>query len=366
MDAETSSEINLPDRGLDNYASHPSTKILMLAWAVNDALPDVWFPADGPMPENLKLMIQRPEITKWAFNAEFERTILSKVAGIQTNPGDWRDPMVMGRYASVAGNLEFVGKVLGLAEDEAKLATGKKLIRLFCEPNRKGVFNTRDSHPEEWKQFVDYCKQDVIAERRIGEKLKAFRLPSMERQLYVLDQEINARGIPVDMEFVRKASAIAAEERAELLAEMKRLTGLENPNSTKQLLAWLKTNAYPYGSLGAKWVRKALEGTDVSSDGRRGLELRQQLAKSSTAKLETLADLVSADGRVRHAYAFMGAARTGRWAGRGAQPHNFPRPTLKDIEGATAAILTGDRAAVRKFGSVLEVVASCLRSAIAA
>jgi DNA polymerase bacteriophage-type len=366
LDFETASRIDLKERGLDNYSKDPSTHVLMMAWAVNEALPQMWFPQDGPLPEHLELMIRRPEIKKAAFNAEFERTILRDVLKIDTPVSAWSDCMINARYASIAGNLEFVGKVLGLPEDKAKLATGKKLIKLFCSPNKKGEFNTRETHPEEWAAFVEYCKQDVIAEREIGEKLKAFSLPSTERRGFELDQEINERGIPTDPTFITNAARIVSEERNKLLTEFKELTSLENPNSTKQLLEWLKTKGYPYGSLGAKWVTKALAGTSATEEGRRGLDLRQQLAKSSTAKLEALKNFVSADGNLRRQYVFMGAARTGRWSGRAVQLQNLPRPTIKDTEGGVKAILSGSREAVRKIGPPLEVVASCLRSAFRA
>lgn len=366
LDFETASEINLKERGLDNYSKHPSTRVLMMAWAINDALPEVWFPHEQPFPEHLELMIRRSEIGKSAFNAEFERTILREVLKIDSPVEAWSDPMINARYSSIAGNLEFVGKVLGLEEDKAKLATGKKLIKLFCEPNRKGTFNDHNSHPEQWRDFGEYCKRDVIAEREIGRKLRAFELPPTEVQIYRLDQKINQRGLPVDMNFVRCASKIVEEEHAERTAEFKALTGLENPNSVKQLLGWLKDHDYPYGSLGAKWVKKALLDTCMLESGRRALELRQVLSKSSTAKLEALKNLTGPDGRLRNQYVYGGAARTLRWSGRGFQPQNLPRPTIKKIPEAIEAILTGDREKVRAFGPPLEVVASCLRGALCA
>jgi DNA polymerase bacteriophage-type len=367
VDFETASRVNLKERGLDNYLKDPSTHILMMAWACNDALPQMWFPHEGPLPEHLEMMFRRPEIQKAGFNGtQFERGLLREKLGIATHVRDWDDPMINARYASISGNLEFVGKVLGLGEDKAKLATGKKLIKLFCEPNKKGDFNTHLTHPIEWAEFVDYCKRDVIAEREIGHKLRAFALPPTEQRIFELDQAINERGLPVDMTFVRYASKIVEEERADLTKEFVELTGLENPNSVKQLLAWLKEHDYPYGSLGAKWVKKALLDTCMLASGRRALELRQLLAKSSTAKLEALAKLTGPDGYLRNQYVYGGAARTLRWSGRGFQPQNLPRPTVKDIPGAIAAILTGDREAVRKFGPPLEVVASCLRGALCA
>ena len=378
LDFESASRVDLKERGLDNYSKDPSTHVLMLAWAINEALPQVWFPQDGPMPEQLELMIRRPEIKKAAFNAEFERTILRDVLKIETAVSAWDDPMINARYASIAGNLEFVGKVLGLPEDKAKLKTGKALIKFFCSPNKKGEFNTREEHPEKCAQFVDYCKQDVIAEREIGEKLKAFRLTEKEKKVFLLDQKINERGIPTDTLFGKNANAIIDFERAKLTREMCALTGLENPNSPKQLLPWLKSQGYPYGSLGKKWITKALGNTDgvgfqntgVSQNGRRGLELRQQLAKSSVSKLVTLAQVVNADGYLRRQYVYYGAARTGRWSGRAVQMQNLPRGSMKKFDEAVEAIRQyagpADIDKIRAFGPPLEVVANCLKGAFRA
>jgi DNA polymerase len=367
LDFETASRVDLKVRGLDNYAKDPSTHVLMLAFAHNDAPPQMWFPHEGPLPEYLELELRRPEIRKSAYNADFERTILREVLHIDTPARVWSDPMIQARYASIAGNLEFVGKVLGLPADKAKLMTGKKLIRFFCVPNKAGEFNTHLTHPAEFAEFTVYCRQDVVAEREIGKLLKAFELPPLEKRIFALDQEINARGLPVDMDFVRKASKIVEEERADLTKEFVELTGLDNPNSVSQLLEWLKTKGYPYGSLGKKWVDKALSTVDVTEAlCRRGLELRQLLAKSSTAKLQALLNLTGPDGRLRNSYSYGGAARTLRWSGRGFQPQNISRPTIKDVTGATAAILTGDREAVRTFGPPLDAVVSCLRGALCA
>jgi DNA polymerase len=359
---------------LDNYAKHPSTRILMMAWAVNDALPQVWFPHEGPLPEHLELMIQRSEIQKAAFNSEFERTIIREKLGIDTLFNDWADPMINARYASIAGDLAFVGNVLGLEEDEAKLATGKKLIQFFCKPNRKGEFNDWNSHPDKWAEFVEYCRRDVIAEREIGRKLKAFALPSFEKKILKIDNDINWRGMPVDTDFVAKADAIAEQEKSERMAEFRELTGLENPNSRTQLLSWLKEEGYRYESLGAALITRTLGnqtgagfvGSPMTEKGIKALKLRQVLAKSSTAKLDAIRNFVSADGLLRNQYVYGGAARTLRWSGRAVQLQNLPRPTIKDIQSAVKAILTGDINEVRKFGPPLEVIASCLRSAFRA
>lgn len=372
VDFETRSPLDLKEVGLHNYLTQ--AEVLMLSYAVNEQEPQIWLPHEGPMPEHLEMMVRRPEILKVAFNAAFEKSVFEKLLGIPTPLSAWDDPMIRARYASVAGGLDFVGKVLGLGEDKAKLAGGKKLIKLFCEKNKKGVFNDWNSHPDEFWDMIEYCKRDTSAEREIFHKLKAFALPPFEQRLYELDQEVCECGMPIDMDFVEKAYKIVNEEKAELLERFMQLTGLENPNSPKQLLGWLKEQAYPFNSLAARWVTKALGANDgvgfgavaMSEAGREGLKLRQQIAKSSTAKLETLRGLVCADGRLRHSFVFMGAARTGRWSGRGFQTQNLPRSSVKDVPGATEAIKASDREAVRKFGHPLDVVSSCLRSAIRA
>lgn len=374
LDFETASKVNLKERGLANYSTDPSTRVLMMSYAFWNDEPRLWFPHESPLPEHLELALRRPEIKKAAFNHSFEMAILRDVLGIETPVTAWDDCMINARYSSIAGNLEFVGRVLNLDEDKAKLATGKKLIKLFCEPNKKGEFNDWNSHPAEWREFGLYCMRDLIAERTIADKLKSFALPPIEKKIFYLDSVINQNGLPVDMTFVKHASKIVEEERTDLTREFKNLTGLDNPNSVKQLLAWLKNENYPFGSLGAKWIKKAIGGNDgvgfgavqMSEAGRRGLKLRQLLAKSSTAKLEALTNFVSSDGRLRNQYVYGGAARTMRWSGRGFQPQNLPRPTIKQVEAAIEAILTGDREKVRAFGPPLEVVASCLRGALCA
>lgn len=367
LDFETRSLVDLPVRGLDNYAKDPSTEVLMLGWAINEQLPQLWFPHLGPMPEQLAVLLPRPEVIKIAWNAEFERVIFKLILGLDIPIEQWLDPSTMAKYASIAGSLEFVGKVLGLGEDKAKAVFGKKLMKRFSYPKKDGTFNDWNSHPNEWIQYGEYCCQDIVAEREILQLLKAFRLPALERRIWLLDQEINDRGIPVDRVFVAGAQKIVAEERAALMAELLDLTGLENPNSNPQLLGWLKTQAYPYGSLGKKWVEKALL-EPMSQAGTRGLELRQALAKSSTKKLDVLDVSTSADGWLRRQYVYGGAARTLRWSGRNFQPHNLPRGTVKKkfYHAAVEAVRSGNVASVRSFGNPLEVVSSCLRGGLRA
>lgn len=364
IDIESRSAVDLRHRGLDVYSKDPSTQIILFGWCINEALPQMWHPITEQIPEQLQFMLLRPEIPKLAFNSGFEQTMIREILKIDIPTEQFIDVATMCRYASIAGNLEFCGNVLGIDEDKAKLAIGKKFIKKFCAP-KKGIFRDWISDPEDWAEFERYCANDILAERAIYEKLKAFHLPPNERKIWILDQKINSRGIPVDMEFVKKASQIVKAEQDDLLAEFKQLTGLDNPGSVKQLLGWLKNMGYPYNSLGARWVTKALAG-EMGAAGRRGLELRQLLAKSSTAKLAAITDLIGPGNRLRYQFVYGGAARTLRWSGRGAQPHNMPRPSIKDVEGATEAILTGDREKVRAFGPPLASVSSCLRGALKA
>ena len=366
LDYETYSELDLEEVGLDNYLGHPSTEISMLGYAVNDALPSFWFPYDGPLPEHLRLLIEDSRIPKFAFNAEFEREVTDKLLSIKTPIGVWKDPMIWARNASIGGDLSFVGSVMDIPEDKAKIKEGRALMRWFCMPHTVRKVTTRYTHlthPEKWAQYVAYCGNDIQAERFLVQKLQMFKLREQEQRVYELDQRINERGMPVDRDFLVKATTIVEDEQTDLMGQARAATGLKNPNSRNQLLAYLKTQGYPYGSLGARWVKKALAENEVTVEGRKALELRRKLAKSSTAKLVTLAHFICADGRLRRQYIFYGAPRTGRWSARAVQLQNLPRPTIKDIPGAVSAILSGDREAVRKFGPPLEVIASCLRSA---
>jgi DNA polymerase len=257
LDFETRSTVDIKECGLDVYARN--AEVLMLAWAVNDQPPQIWQPHEGPMPDNLAMFLRRRAFTKVAWNSSFERAIFLHCLGIDIPIIEWLDPSCIARYAGLPSSLADVCKALSLDETVAKAATGKKLIDTFCKPYRKtGKFLDWTTNPEEWAQFVEYCKQDVVSERHILRMLHAFMLPRHEKKIWRLDQAINERGIPVDMSFVTNAKAIADAERARLMEEMRQLTGVENPNSTKQMLGFLKENGYPYESLNQKMVKEAL------------------------------------------------------------------------------------------------------------
>jgi DNA polymerase len=370
LDFETRSRCDLKRHGLDRYSKDPSTEAIILSWCINDAEPQVWLSHEGPFPEHLQLMIERPEVNKVAYNQEFERAIFNNVLKIKTPIDGWQDVMFMARYASISGSLSYVGKVLGLPEDEQKMAEGKKLIALFSKPNKKGVFNDHISHPAEFAQFIDYCKRDTTTERILWRKLRAFSLPKFEEDIKTLTLEMNECGVPTDPVFIEKAKMIVAVEQEKLGGEMRALTGIENPNSQKQVLAYLKTQGYPFGSIGKKFIEKAKKEIAITKEGKRCMELRELLAKSSTAKLESLTDFIGPDGYLRHTFSYYGAPRTGRWSARGPQLQNFPRGGIKAdkyeqvLEAIRCYQSSEDMANIRAFGPPLDIVSSCLRSAL--
>ena len=260
IDFETKSQLDVKKVGLDNYA-RAATPLLM-AWAFGDDYPIVYDfqslqSADGDFPYWEQLTDS--SITKVAWNSGFEQAIFKECLGIDIPDEQWLDPSVIARYCSLPGHLAQCGEALGLGESEAKQkAAGTRLINKFSKPLKSGGFADQNTHPEDWKLFVEYCRQDVIAERNIFKRLSKFQLTPFEQRVYLLDQKINRRGLPVSLEFVEAAKRAANAARAEGMRELQELTGLANPNSPKQLLGWLKERGYPYGSLGAPKIRKAL------------------------------------------------------------------------------------------------------------
>lgn len=378
LDFETRSEKDLKIHGLDNYARHPSTSILMLAYAVDNEEVQLWEPHLGPMPAVLRTYLATPRITKVAWNVPFEQNILRHKCDLDIPFNQWIDPQVCARMLSMPGKLEVVGNVLNLPQDLAKDKKGKELKNLFCGPVKLGgeetLFGITETwyhdwitKPKDWAEFCDYCRQDLVSLREITKRLEKFPLPAIEVQGWLLDQKINERGLPVDMDLVRGTTLVAAEEKVRLRVELKALTQVQNPNSNPQILAWVQARGYPFSSLAAPLVKRALAGEgSMKPEAHRALTLRKQTAKTSDSKLDTLAEVVGSDGRLRHQYVYMGAGKTGRWASYHVQLANLPRPT-KEVEKNLALALellkANDRVGLLlEFPNVLEVVSSCLRS----
>ena len=379
MDFESRSERDLEIVGLDNYARDPSTEALLLAYALDDRTVKLCRPLeDGGLSDDLADLIRSPHIIKSAWNAAFERALLKYLFNIWVPYEQWEDPMVRARSLSMPGALDDVGKILRLRQDMTKLEDGKRLIKLFCEPKVKGgedtffgkseaAFADKETHPADWALFEDYVKRDVVAEREILHKLAKFPLPPREQLVWYLDQKINDVGMPTDLELAVGAGKVADLAVEDFRRQLKELTGCENPNSNDQMLVWLQGQKYTFGSLGKPFVNRALAGEcDLTDLGRKVLEIRQQASKTGYHKLTAIRDIVSADGRLRNQFRYMGAARTARWAGQDVQLQNLPRPTKeveKRLDRALELLRAADYQTIKKeFAcSPLDVVGSCLR-----
>lgn len=349
IDYETFSEADLPKVGHYRYAEHESTEILMCSyhreeWAEDDIR--IWVPAEGePMPADLTEIFTDQSTIIVAWNAPFERAITSNCLPMFNVPiSRWRCAMVDAMAVGFPGKLEQAGPAAGLPEELFKQEGGRKLINKFCKPRKPTKKNPAvrwlpSAAPEEWATFKAYCRQDVRSETAIWKKLATWRLPSVEQRLWEIDQEINDRGIQVDLELARAAHEMGIAHREKLVAQAQELTGLDNPNSTKQLIEWLNSQDDfdpdeddEVKDLRKKTVEKILGRDDLEDVTRKVLELRQQIAKSSLKKYETILRATCDDGRIRGTLQFYGANRTGRWAGRLLQVQNLPQGIIEDVD----------------------------------
>jgi DNA polymerase len=381
VDFESKSTVDLEVHGLDRYAKDPSTQVLLLGHALNDEPVQVWEPHLAPFPVELEEQLQDPFIVKSAFNVAFERNIFRYVLGRDIPVDEWSDIMIQARHLSITGGLDQVCEVLGLKENEAKIADGKRLIDMFCYPvceareetlfgAQSAIFRDWSTDPEDWRRFKEYCARDVEAERAAFKKMARFPLPDNEQRGWILDQIINERGVPVDLELVRNALHISDQAKYALDLRMKKITGLDNPQSPKQLMEWAKKQGYPFNSMGKIWIQRAIDSKEISEDCREVFKMRQQASKTSWAKLEAIQNIVSADGRVRHQFAFLGSTRAGRWSGRDIQMQNLPKPSPaieKNLELAVELVRAGQYDQIKqKFPNEMDVVSGVIRAAFRA
>jgi DNA polymerase len=388
LDFETRGTAELSGKnsvGLYNYANHPETQVLMLAWKFDTKEPLLWQPhLLSTMPPTLYKALQDPEVTVSAFNSAFERYILQYKLGITIPASRFLDPQVGARYLSMPGDLESVCEILDLPPNLQKDKRGEALIDLFSLPKTRkkkdggGIyFNDWNSHPSEWKEFCDYCIRDVIAEEEVSRRMEilgALPLPEFERKVWIFDQKVNDRGVLVDVDFVTKALKLAERSKQEGLDEQNKATGLENANSTTQLLPWVQERGYPFGTLRKDTIASVLKDPEVelSEECRAVLTKRLEAGSTSYTKLASILRNVSSDGRLRGQFVFMGASRTGRFSGNAVQLQNLARPTaefenIDTLMQAREMIRREEYDEIKKrFGSVLTVVKNCLRSAFIA
>jgi DNA polymerase len=367
IDIETYSSVDLAKSGVYRYAEAPDFEILLFGYSV-DAGPVqvVDFACGEKIPKEIQQAILDNNVTKWAFNAQFERICLSKYFGIHLAPDSWRCTMVWSAYLGLPLSLEGAAIVTGA--DKKKLTEGKELIRYFSVPCKPTVTNggrTRnlpEHAPEKWNSFKAYNLRDVEVELSIQEKLQKFPMPEEEWNNYILDQQINDRGIQLDLELVKKAIQCDEKVREELTSRLKELTDLDNPNSVVQMKSWLSENGLETDSLDKASVKALLkEAPDHLSEV---LELRQLLAKSSVKKYTAMENAVCADGRARGLLQFYGANRTGRFAGRLIQVQNLPQNHLPDLEQARCLVRGGHYEALELlYDSVPGVLSELIRTA---
>ena len=383
-DVETRSEADLEVVGLANYFDHPSTELIMSQHALDDGRVHLWQPhLDPNPPAELLEALGDPFVLACAWGAQFERQAARRFLNIFKPIPEWRCSAVRARYMSLPGGLKEAGAILGLKESEAKIADGERLIKKFCSPETEGgkptlfgtsvpLYRNWETDPEDWQRFCDYGVRDVVAERTIiNKKLKKFPLPEEEWTNWFLDQKINETGWFVDLDLVSGGSYIVQQEMKRLGDRLHELTGLANSNSVTQLLPWLQERGYGFSSLEKAFVARAMGGEcDLAPEAKEVLLLRGQTSKSSVRKYTNIADMVSPDGRLRHQYTFMGAARTGREAAHGVNMGNLPKPVKsveKNMERAIELVQKMDYEGVkREFENPLDVVGSTVRASFCA
>ena len=349
IDIETYSSVNLQKSGVYRYVEADDFEILLFGYSVDGGEVMVVDLVSGEkIPKKILDALTDEDITKWAFNAQFERVCLSRYLGYPfgyfLNPSSWKCSMVWSAYMGLPLSLESVGAVLGL--EKQKLTEGKDLIRYFCVPctptktNGGRTRNLPINDEEKWQRFKDYNKRDVETEIQIQQRLIKFPVPEDIWDEYHLDQKINDRGIRVDMDFVKQAIAMDEISHEKLMSAMQRLTELDNPNSVQQMKGWLSENGLETDTLGKKAVAELLK--DAPEHLAEVLKLRQQLAKSSVKKYTAMENAICADSRARGMFQFYGANRTGRFAGRLVQLQNLPQNHMPDLKEARGIVKSGD------------------------
>ena len=348
IDLETYSDQPLAKTGVYRYVESSDFEILLFAYSVDGgSVQQIDLACGEKIPSEILSALEDETVTKWAFNANFERICLSRFLGYPTGdylePDSWKCSMVWAAYMGLPLSLEGVGAVLGL--EKQKLTEGKDLIKYFCQPcaptksNGQRTRNLPEHAPDKWLAFKRYNIRDVETEMSIQARLSKYPVPDSVWEEYHLDQEINDRGVGLDMELVRQAIQMDGRSRSELTQAMKELTSLDNPNSVQQMKQWLADNGVETDTLGKKAVAELLKTAPPQLQ--KVLTLRQQLAKSSVKKYQAMETAVCADGRARGMFQFYGANRTGRWAGRIIQMQNLPQNHLDDLSEARGLVRAG-------------------------
>lgn len=369
IDIETKSGIEIGKAGLYRYAQSPDFGILLFAYQMDEGPVEIIDLAQGEeIPRQVVEALQDPGITKHAYNAAFEWYCLN-TAGYRTPLEQWRCTMAHSLYCGYPAGLDATGKAVGLPQDKQKLAAGKALIRYFCVPckptknNGNRTWNLPKHAPEKWELFKGYCRQDVVAEHNILRRLEQFPMPEEEERLWQMDVRMNAFGVRVDEELTDGALYIDERSRQDLMGEAMGITGIDNPNSTVQLMEWLEKNGTETDNLRKATVTDLLAGQPVNNV-KRMLEIRQQLGKTSVKKYEAIRKAKGEDGRVRGLTQYYGANRTGRWAGRLVQMQNLPRNYIGTLDEARKLVEQKNYEGLRMiYGNVPDTLSQLIRTA---
>lgn len=375
IDLETYSTVSIGAAGSYRYILDPSFEILLFAYSLDGMPVEVIDVASGQViPLWLKNALKNPLYIKHAYNAAFEWFALSKYLG-WLPPDQWRDTMLHALYCGYPASLDAAGRAMGLPEDKKKLTTGKALIRYFCVPckpsnaNGNRTRNLPKHDPAKWKLFKEYNGQDVVTEMEIDRRLSAFPVPAFVQKQWETDLTMNARGVAADMEMVSGALVIGATVKSQLMAEARQLSGLDNPNSIKQLARWLTEATDSDAKITS--VTKETVATMLKqpqpANVQRMLEIRQELGKTSTKKYDALETCIADDGRVRGLLQFYGANRTGRWAGRLVQVQNLPRTYTHPLPPARQLVKDRNIDGLRlMYGSINDTLSQLIRTAFVA
>ena len=362
LDIETKSDKDLKKCGVYAYTESPQFEILLLSYSVDGGEVQVIDLKSGEMiPDEIISALSDERVIKRAFNVNFERVCLSKYLGRKyLSPIGWRCSMIHARTLGLPSSLADVGEVLRI--EQQKMSEGKALIRFFCVPDKNGEFRSPADYPDKWELFKQYNKRDVEAEIEIDRRLSKFPVPDFIWQEFYLDQQINDCGILIDTELADAAIVLDEHSKAKLTAEMKRLTGIDNPNSVYQLLDWLGKQGYKSDTLGKDRVKELIKTAE--DPVRNVLELRLQLSRSSVKKYQAMKQTACSDNRARGMFSFYGAARSGRWAGKNIQLQNLPQNHIPDLTTARNTVKYGCFEEVEMlYGDVPDTLSQLIRTA---
>lgn len=371
IDIETYGDVDIKKSGLYKYAEDDCFTVLLFAYAIDFGEVEIIDLAQGEkIPQEILDALADDGVTKHAYNAAFEYNAL-KAYGLSVGSRmAWHCTMFHAMYLGYPAGLKATGEALGLTEDKAKLSAGKSLIQFFSKPCRATKANgmrTRNlpkDSPERWALFKDYCKQDVVAEMAIYDRLCAFTLPQTERELWAISDEMNALGVGVDMKLVDNAIAINNALTAKQTAQAQEITGLQNPNSTAQILPWLKEHLPEVEDIRKATVTALLERDDLPEEVRAFLLIRQELSKTSVKKYDAMRLCACKDHRMRGLLQHYGANRTGRWSGRFVQVQNLPRNYMKTLDIARDLTKRGDGESLSLlYGNVTDTLSQLIRTA---